>query len=62
MTVDQLRFPEGDALAAELRAFVDAVATRREPEVTGEMGYQALEIALNVMEQIDDATRRFGVL
>ena len=62
MTVDQVRFPEGDALAAELRAFVDAVATRREPEVTGEMGYQALEIALNVMEQIDDATRRFGVL
>ncbi len=60
MTVDQVCFPEGDALEAELRAFVDAVATRREPEVTGEMGYQALEIALNVMEQIDDATRRFG--
>ena len=60
MTVDQSRFPESDALEAELRAFVDAVATRREPEVTGEMGYQALEIALNVMEQIDDATRRFG--
>ncbi len=60
MTVDQVCFPEGDALQAELRAFVNAVATRREPEVTGEMGYQALEIALNVMEQIDDATRRFG--
>ncbi len=62
MAVDQALFPEGDALEAELRAFVDAVATRREPEVTGEMGYQALEIALNVMEQIDDATRRFGAL
>ncbi len=60
MTFDQVCFPKGDALEAELRAFVDAVATRREPEVTGEMGYQALEIALNVMEQIDDATRRFG--
>jgi predicted dehydrogenase len=60
MTVDQSRFPEGDALENELRAFVHAVATRREPEVTGEMGYQALAIALNVMEQIDEATRRFG--
>ncbi len=62
MSVDQTRFPEGDALEDELRAFVDAVATRHEPEVTGAMGYQALEIALNVMEQIDDATRRFGAL
>jgi predicted dehydrogenase len=60
MTVDQTRFSDGDALKAELQAFVHAVATRREPEVTGEMGYQALAVALNVMEQIDDATRRFG--
>lgn len=60
MTVDQSRFPEGDALEDELQAFVHAVATRREPEVTGEMGYQALAVALDVMEQIDDATRRFG--
>ncbi len=60
MEVNQSRFPEGDALEDELRSFVHAVATRREPEVTGEMGYQALEIALNVMEQIDDAPRRFG--
>ncbi len=62
MKVDQSRFPEGDALEEELRAFVEAVAHRREPEVTGEMGYQALAVALNVMEQIDDATRRFGAL
>ncbi len=60
MEVNQSRFPEGDALEGELRSFVQAVAQRREPEVTGEMGYQALAIALNVMEQIDDATRRFG--
>ncbi len=60
MEVHQSRFPEGDALACELQSFVHAVAHRREPEVTGEMGYQALAIALNVMEQIDDATRRFG--
>ncbi len=60
MAVDQSRFPDGDALKDELQAFVHAVANRREPEVTGEMGYQALAVALNVMEQIDDATRRFG--
>jgi len=43
-----------------LRSFVSAVGACHQPVVTGRMGYQALEVALNVMAQIDEATRRFG--
>jgi predicted dehydrogenase len=60
MEVHQSSFPEGDALENELRSFVSAVGACRQPVVTGRMGYQALEVALNVMAQIDEATRRFG--
>ena len=60
MEVHQSCFMEGDALEAELRSFTETVRERRQPVVTGRMGYQALAVALNVMEQIDDAARRFG--
>jgi predicted dehydrogenase len=60
MEVHQSCFLEGDALEAELRSFSEAVRASRQPVVTGRMGYQALAVALNVMEQIDDAARRFG--
>jgi predicted dehydrogenase len=45
----------GDALADEIRSFVDAVSRRRPPEVTGEMGRAALDVALRIMAQIDGA-------
>ena len=60
MEVHQACFLEGDALEAELRSFTGAVRDQRPPVVTGRMGYQALAVALNVMEQIDEAARRFG--
>ncbi len=60
MEVSQLSFDKGDALEDELRSFVAAVRDRRHPEVTGRMGYQALQIALEVMAQIEAAHRRFG--
>jgi predicted dehydrogenase len=62
MEVNQSCFPEGDALEAELRSFTDSIKVCRQPVVTGRMGYQALEVALNVMAQIDEAARRFGDL
>jgi len=60
MEVHQSCFPEGDALEAELRSFADAVTACHAPVVTGRMGYQALAVALDVMDQIDAAARRFG--
>ena len=60
MEVHQSCFPEGDALEAELRSFAAAVTDCHAPVVTGRMGYQALAVALDVMDQIDAAARRFG--
>jgi len=53
MTLEQESFEGSDALNDELRSFVAAVRWRREPEVTGKMGRDALKIALSVMEQIE---------
>lgn len=55
--VHERTFTEGDALDDEIRAFVRSVATREEPLVSGRSGRKALEIALNIMEQIDAGRR-----
>ena len=52
MAIHQLSFARGDALAEELRSFVAAVAHHRTPTVTGQMGRDALKIAVAIMEQI----------
>jgi len=50
--IEKRVFDKGDALDDELRAFVRAVQTREPPPVTGQMGRDALETALDVMGQI----------
>ena len=60
MEVHQSSFSEGDALEDELRSFVAAVGACVEPVVTGRMGYRALAVALDIMNQIDEAARRFS--
>jgi predicted dehydrogenase len=59
MEVDQRSFSEGDALEAELKSFVNAVVSRQTPQVSGQMGRDALKIALNIMEQINAAINRY---
>lgn len=61
MEIKQLSFKKGDALEDELRSFVHAVIKREEPEVTGQMGRDALKIALSIMEQIKNANNRLSV-
>ena len=58
MDIQQLCFTKGDALEDELKSFVQAVFKREAPAVTGQMGRDALKIALSIMEQIDKANRR----
>ncbi len=53
MTVDQRCFSQADALDDELKSFVKAVIQRQSPEVTGQMGRDALKIALSIMDQIN---------
>lgn len=56
--VEQKAFPQVDALDDELRSFVHAVIHRHAPEVTGEMGRDALKVALNIMAQIQKTSFR----
>jgi predicted dehydrogenase len=58
MDIQQLCFTKGDALEDELKSFVQAVFKREAPAVTGQMGRDALKIALSIMEQINKANRR----
>jgi predicted dehydrogenase len=51
-------FTEQDALAAELTDFVDNVRTRKTPLVSGIEGRKALEVALQIIDQIKDHKQR----
>jgi predicted dehydrogenase len=59
MEIKQTSFEKSDALMDELAAFVRAVRTREVPEVTGQVGRDALKVALNVMEQIEFSKKQF---
>jgi predicted dehydrogenase len=58
--IQTLSFLKGDALEDELTAFVKAVTLRQQPEVTGQMGRDALKIALHIMDQIQATTSRYA--
>lgn len=53
-----LEIKEGDALEAELRSFVKAVQERSRPEVPGEDGRKALELAHRIGEAIRERAAR----
>jgi predicted dehydrogenase len=58
--IQKLSFLKGDALEDELTSFVNAINLRQPPEVTGQMGRDALKIALNIMDQIRATNARYG--
>jgi predicted dehydrogenase len=57
LTLEQLEVPEGDALAAEIDAFLRAVRARETPAVTGWDGLRALEVAHVVRECVETEVR-----
>jgi predicted dehydrogenase len=59
MDIKRVSFETGDALENELKSFVNAVIHRETPEVTAQMGRDALEIALDIMGQIKEGVQRF---
>jgi predicted dehydrogenase len=59
MDIQQLSFPQGDALDDELKAFVQSVRNRKPPQVDGRVGREALRIALDVMAQINSKIDRY---
>ncbi|MBI5592147.1 MAG: Gfo/Idh/MocA family oxidoreductase [Deltaproteobacteria bacterium] len=58
--IQKLSFLKGDALEDELTSFVNAIILRQTPEVTGQMGRDALKIALHIMDQIQATNARYG--
>ncbi len=60
MEIKKLDLAKGDALQEELISFAEAVCERKMPEVTGQMGRDALEIASNIIGQIENGNSEFG--
>lgn len=60
MEIKRLSFTKGDALEDEIKSFLQAVVNRKAPPVTGQMGRDALKIALNIMEQIKNSVSRLS--
>jgi predicted dehydrogenase len=52
ITYENIDIKQGDSLAQEISAFLAAVRSRQEPEVSGEAGRNALKVALEIIEQI----------
>jgi predicted dehydrogenase len=50
--VEERSFDPGDALLAEIEAFLDAIERGRPPVVSGEDGLRALETATRIAEQV----------
>ena len=57
--IETINFEKGDALDDELKAFVRSAKQRVVPEVTAQMGRDALKIALNIMAQIQSTSQKF---
>jgi predicted dehydrogenase len=57
--IQQLSFSDADVLEDELASFVQAVRTRKPPQVSGRTGRKALDVALKIMGQIDAAIQRY---
>ena len=57
--IQETTYDQGDALKAEIEAFLAAAAAGREPLVTGEEGLKALEVALTITEQVAASMARF---
>jgi predicted dehydrogenase len=60
MDIQQLSISEADVLEEELASFIETVCSRKTPVVSGYAGRKALEVALNIMDQINTAIRCLG--
>jgi predicted dehydrogenase len=60
VAIEENTYEQGDALKAEIEAFLDAAATGCTPAVTGEDGLLALRTAVSIAEQVADSMRKFS--
>lgn len=60
VAIEENTYEQGDALKAEIEAFLEAVATGRPPPVTGQDGLLALRTAVSIAEQVASSVRKFS--
>ena len=59
VAIEENSYEQGDALKAEIEAFLSAASTGCAPAVTGEDGLLALRTAVNITEQVMSSMRKF---
>jgi predicted dehydrogenase len=59
VAIDENTYEQGDALKAEIEAFLQAVATGEPPPVTGEDGLLALRTAVSITQQVANSVKQF---
>jgi predicted dehydrogenase len=52
VTIEEANLEQGDALKAEIAAFLECIRNNRRPIVSGEDGLRALETAIRITEQV----------
>ncbi|MBI5681790.1 MAG: Gfo/Idh/MocA family oxidoreductase [Deltaproteobacteria bacterium] len=57
---DNITMEKGDALMSEIKAFVNSVASRKSPIVTGRDGKRALEVAIKIKECLNKTGKKTG--
>jgi predicted dehydrogenase len=60
VAIEERNYEQGDALRAEIEAFLQAAAGERPAAVTGEDGLLALRTAISITEQVESSLRRFS--
>lgn len=60
VAIEENTYEQGDALKAEIAAFLEAAATGSEVTVTGEDGLLALRTAVSITEQVASSMRKFA--
>jgi predicted dehydrogenase len=60
VAIEENAYEQGDALKAEIEAFLHAAATGTPPAVSGEDGLLALRTAVSITEQVASSMRQFS--
>ena len=60
VAIEETTYEQGDALKAEIEAFLGAAESGSAPPVTGEDGLLALRTALSITEQVANSMRQFA--
>jgi predicted dehydrogenase len=60
VAIQETSYEQGDALKAEIEAFLHAAATGSPPPVSGEDGLLALRTAVSIAEQVASSMRKFS--